>query len=263
MHADPPSVRPPARPMPLKQRVATGTRAIGLFSGIPHPVAVEIAARQGLDFICIDAEHALIGRGEVEGLIRACEVGGTPAMVRVPSSDPHWIGTALDAGAAAVLVPRVTGAAETADIVAASHFAPHGRRGFGPGRASRYGYGMADYLAAAREHTLVGIQVETAEALAEVDAIAATPGVDLLFVGPADLALSIGALGDQDRLAEAVGRIAGAGRAAGTALGIFVMDAAGIARWAPLGFTVFIVGSDSMYLGGGAAAMARAAGEQP
>lgn len=250
--------------MSLKQRVAAGTRTVGMFSGIPHPVAVEIAARQGLGFLCIDAEHAMIGRGEVEGLIRACEVGGTPAMVRVPSSDAHWIGTVLDAGAEAVLVPRVTGAAEAAAIVAAAHFAPHGKRGFGPGRASRYGYGMPEYLAAAHDRTLVGIQIETAEALAEVDAIAATPGVDLLFVGPADLGLSIGAIGPnhQDRLAEAVERIAAAGRAAGKALGIFVMDAAGIARWAPLGYSLFIVGSDAMYLGGGAAAMVRAADAQ-
>lgn len=247
--------------MSLKQRVVAGTRTVGMFAGIPHPVAVEISARQGLGFLCIDAEHAMIGRGEVEGIIRACEVGGTPAMVRVPSSDPHWIGTVLDAGAEAVLVPRVTGAAEAAEVVAASYFAPYGKRGFGPGRASRYGYGMADYLPAARDNTLVGIQIETAEALAEVDAIAAIEGVDLLFVGPADLALSIGSFGDQDKLGEAIGRVAEAGRVAGKALGIFVMDAAGIARWAPLGFSLFIVGSDSMYLGGGAAAMAKAAGE--
>lgn len=126
-------------------------RAIGTFCAIPHPVAVEVIATAGFDFLCIDWEHSQIGRERIEDLVRAADVHGTPAMVRVPGHAPEWIAAALDAGAAGVLVPRISTAAQAKAAVSATRYPPLGERGVGPGRASGYGYRIPDYLASANE----------------------------------------------------------------------------------------------------------------
>jgi 4-hydroxy-2-oxoheptanedioate aldolase len=228
---------------------------------IPHPVSAEICARQGLDLLCIDAEHAMIDRADVEAMVRSCDLGGTAAMVRVPSSAPEWIATALDAGAEAVLVPRVSSVDVARDIVAASRLPPLGLRGAGPGRASGYGYDIQAYVGTANEHILVAVQIETMAGLDCVEEIAAVEGIDMLFVGPFDLALSLGAVGEDGaaRLDQAIKRVAAAGREAGKALGIFRPSAADLPHWREYGFGLFLIGSDAMFMGRGLAEMRESA----
>ena len=116
-------------------------------------------------------------------------------MVRVPGHGPEAIAAALDSGARGVLVPRVSTAAQAAAGGARpSRYPPLGERGVGPGRAAGYGYRIFEYLAGANAEIVVAVQVETAEGLANVDAIAATEGVDVVFVGPGDLSVSIDAM---------------------------------------------------------------------
>ena len=114
-------------------------------------------------------------------------------MVRVPGHAPEAIAAALDSGAPGILVPRVSTAAQAAAVVKASRYPPLGERGVGPGRATGYGYRIFDYLAEANASIVVAVQVETAEGLANVDKIAATDGVDVVFVGPGDLSVSLDA----------------------------------------------------------------------
>ena len=133
----------------FRQKCLRQERVIGTFGAIPHPVAVEVMAATGLDFICIDWEHSQIGRERIEDLIRAADAGGVPAMVRVPGHAPESIAAALDAGAAGVLVPRVSSAAQARAAVMATRYPPQGERGVGPGRAAAYGYRIPDYLKAA------------------------------------------------------------------------------------------------------------------
>src|SRR6187399_1950796 len=121
-------------------------RLIGTFAEIPHPVAVEVMAQAGPDFICIDWEHGQIARDQIENLVRASDVHSVPAMVRVPGHAPEAIATALDSGARGILVPRVSTAAQAAAAVKASRYPPEGERGVGPGRATGYGYRIFDYL---------------------------------------------------------------------------------------------------------------------
>lgn len=238
-------------------------RVVGTFAAIPHPVAVEVTAGAGLDFLCIDWEHSQIGRERIEDLIRASDLHKVPAMVRVPGHSPEWIASVLDAGAAGVLVPRVSTAAQAKAAVMATRYPPVGERGVGPGRASAYGYRIPDYLKSANETLVLSIQVETAEGLANIDEIVAVEGVDVIFIGPGDLSVSINAMGPAgaEKLNAAITKIATAARAAGKAVGIFRPSADDVGLWAIAGITFFMLASDTMFLGASLAAGAAAARE--
>jgi 4-hydroxy-2-oxoheptanedioate aldolase len=172
-------------------------------------------------------------------------------MVRVPGHAPESIASALDAGAAGVLVPRVSTAAEARAAVMATRYPPIGSRGVGPGRAAAYGYRIPDYLSKANEELVLAIQVETAEGLANIAQIAAVDGVDLIFIGPGDLSVSIDALGPsgRDRLDQAIRTIAATALAAGRTVGIFRPSADDIAAWSAEGISFFLLASDTMFLG--------------
>ena len=233
-----------------------GEVVVGTFAAIPHPVAIEVTAAAGVDFICIDWEHAQIGRERIEDLIRASDVHGVPAMVRVPGHAPESIAAVLDAGAAGVLVPRVSTAEQARAAVQATRYPPIGSRGVGPGRAASYGYRIPDYLAAANGSLLLAIQVETADGLANIDAIAAVEGVDVIFIGPGDLSVSIDAMGPANagKLNAAIETIAAAARAAGRTAGLFRPSPDDIGTWTTKSIRFFILASDTMFLGAGVAA---------
>lgn len=245
----------------FRARCANAETLIGTFAAIPHPVAIEVVAAAGFDFLCVDWEHAQISRGRIEDLIRACDVHRVPAMVRVPGHAPEAIAAVLDAGAAGVLVPRVSTAAQAKAAVAATRYPPIGERGVGPGRAAAYGYRISDYLGQANQSIALAIQVETAEGLANIDEIAAVEGIDVIFVGPGDLSVSIGAIGadGQDRLSAAIEAITAAARSAGKAVGIFRPSADDVGKWSPAGITFYLLASDAMLLGAAASAGAAAA----
>ena len=237
------------------------TSLVGSFAAIPHPVAVEVMASSGLDFLCIDWEHAQISRDMVETMVRAADVHGVPAMVRVPGHAPEAIQAALDSGAQGVLVPRVSTAAQAAMAVKASRYPPQGERGVGPGRAAGYGYRIPEYLAAANDRIVLAVQVETAEGLANIDAIAAVDGIDVVFVGPGDLSVSIDAFGPAgaDKLTEAITTIISVTVTHGRTAGIFCASPQNVGRWAAVGASFFVLASDTMFLGAGAAANCTAA----
>lgn len=224
---------------------------VGVFAEIPHPVAVEVMAQTRPDFICIDWEHGQIARDQIENLVRGCDVHAVPAMVRVPGHAPEEIAAALDSGARGILAPRVSTAAQAAAVVKASRYPPQGERGVGPGRATGYGYHIFDHLAGANSSNVVAVQVETAEGLANVDEIAATEGVDVVFVGPGDLSVSLDAYRPDGarKLAKAIDRIIKATLKHGTAAGIFCGRPEDIGRWASAGASFFILASDTMFLG--------------
>jgi len=224
---------------------------LGTFAEIPHPVAIEVMAQTRPDFICIDWEHGQIARDQIENLVRACDVHSVPAMVRVPGHAPEEIAAALDSGAQGILAPRVSTAAQAAAIVEASRYPPEGRRGVGPGRATGYGYRIFDHLAEANSRVVVAVQVETAEGLANVDGIAATEGVDVVFVGPGDLSVSLDAWRPEGakKLAKAIETIIAATLKHGKAAGMFCGRPEDVGKWAAKGATFFLLASDTMFLG--------------
>jgi 4-hydroxy-2-oxoheptanedioate aldolase len=210
--------------MSLRARLHAKTPMLrGVFLGIPSPMVVEIACAAAPDFVCIDCEHGVIGPETLENMLRAASV---PALVRVPGAEGPWIGQALDMGAAGVLVPRVSSAAEARAAVAAARFPPEGMRGLGPGRAAGYGRSIAAHLSQAREETVVAVQIETVGALDDLAAILAVPGLDLAFIGPADLGLGLQAAGRAQPLAQVIDQILTDCAAADVPAGIFTMTAA-------------------------------------
>lgn len=174
----------------LRERWAAGDTTTNCWLVMPAPFAAEIASRAGFDSVCIDMQHGLVDYGDLVPLLQATTASGTPTLVRVPWNEPSVLMRVLDAGAAGVIVPMVDTPEQAERAVAACRYPPRGLRSFGPARASLV-HG-ADYFDWADTSALVFVMIETTTALDNLDAILDTPGLDGVYVGPADLSLSMG-----------------------------------------------------------------------
>lgn len=243
--------------MLLKARLAAGDSLTGTFLKTPSPIVVEVLASSGLDLVCIDAEHAPFDRAAIDACVMAARLSALPALVRVPTTAPEHILAALDCGADGVLLPHVRSAEDAEAAVAAAHYQSGGRGYAGSSRAARYGLAsMADHRAASAARTIVIAQIEDAEALDALNAIAATPGLDGLFVGRIDLTVALDAASpDAPEVVAAVDRIIAVGVAAGLPVGMFVPRNADVPEWRAKGASLFLQGSDHAFLRAGAAAM--------
>lgn len=219
---------------PTKKRLAAGETVYGCFVRYPEAGLVELLALQGFDFLVLDGEHGVLEPRDCEHLVRAAELRGAAPIVRIPANQPHVVLRFLDTGAIGVHVPLVGSAEEAEAAVQAVKYAPRGRRGLAGVRAAAYGAEpLAEYAASANEATLVVIQVETREAVARVDEIAAVDGVDVVFVGPTDLSQAYGVTGatSHPALEKAYDAVAEAVAASPAALGVLVADEAAAERW--------------------------------
>lgn len=214
-------------------------------------------SRSGFDWVALDAQHGAVDRAALHALARALDGGPVPFLVRVPAVDPAWIGAALDAGAAAVVVPSVTGMADARAAVRAAHYPPEGERSWGPFPPLWGGPAVEPAAANARQQCWV--MVETAGALAEVEEVAALPGVDALFVGPFDLALSLGTTVDallrDTSDGNALGRVVAAAHRHGVLVGAFAGSPEAAARLREHGIDCLAVTTDAALLAVGAAAV--------
>ena len=157
---------------------------------IPNGFTAELMARQGFDALCIDMQHGLSDFSDVWPMLQAISQTETVPVVRVPWNDPPVIMRALDAGAYGIIVPLVNTAEDAAKAVAACRYPPVGMRSSGPVRAVHYG--GADYVANANNEIVIMAMIETKEGLANLDRICATPGLDAVYIGPADLSFALG-----------------------------------------------------------------------
>lgn len=206
----------------FKEALRRGRPQIGLWLSLASPTAAEICAGAGFDWVLIDGEHGPQSVPLVLEQLRAVEAaGGAHAVVRVASDDPVGLKHHLDLGARTVLVPMVETAEQAAAVVRACHYPPRGSRGVGGARAARWGR-LADYPREAESVTCVLVQVETRRGLEHVTQIARVDGIDGVFIGPADLAASMGHLGDpgHPQVRAAVRAALRAIRAAGTPSGV-------------------------------------------
>lgn len=162
----------------------------GCFVTFASPALTEFTARMGFDFTLIDNEHGCMNQETLEDMVRASQCAGVPAIVRVPYHRAETSRRALDFGANGVQIPLINTAKAAQEVVAYTHFSPHGERGVAfLTRAANYGM-CADksvYLAQADATKLVSVHIETTEALQNLDEILAIDGIDVLFVGPGDL----------------------------------------------------------------------------
>ncbi|MFQ6171373.1 HpcH/HpaI aldolase family protein [Oryzobacter sp. R7] len=214
-------------------------------------------AASGFDWVALDAQHGPVDRAALHALARALHGAPVPFLVRVPGVDPAWIGAALDAGALAAVVPSVTGTAQAEVVARAARYAPAGERSWGP-FPPMWG-SLAPEPATADAAQQCWVMVETAGALTDVDDIAALAGVDGLFVGPLDLALSLGvpvdALLDDTTPGNPLSRVVEAGRRHGVLVGAFAGTPGNVARLRAHGIGCLAVTTDAALLALGAAAV--------
>jgi len=180
--------------IPIRAKLQSGARTCGAFLQINSPIAAEIMGQAGFDWLIVDLEHGPVDLGSLVQQFQAIGCGGTSApFVRAPSNDTTTIKRILDTGARGILVPSVNTRADAEAVVDACLFPPDGVRGAAKSpRAAGYGRSGRDYFAAANQTLTIIVSVETTEALANLDAILAVPRIDGIFIGPMDLAVSMG-----------------------------------------------------------------------
>jgi 4-hydroxy-2-oxoheptanedioate aldolase len=246
----------------FKQGLKAGRQQIGLWNSIPGTLVAELLATSGFDWVVIDTEHAPTDVPDTLAMMQAMAPHPVSAVVRPASNDTVLIKRVLDLGAQTLLIPYVQNAAEAQAAVAATRYAPRGVRGMaGMTRASCFGL-VADYAAQAERELCLIVQVETAEALDRIEEIAAVDGVDALFIGPADLAASMGHPGNARHpqvvaaIEDAVRRIVAAGKPAG----ILSLDPAFARQCIGWGTTFTAVGMDIALLATAARDLAGAFG---
>lgn len=238
---------------PFRQRLRSGEAIVSSFIKTGHYQPVEVAGAAGLDAVVIDAEHAAFGAGELDACLMACRAAGVAGLVRVPDTQAATLLRVLDMGADGVLVPHVRNAAQAAEIVARTRYA-QGVRGFSnSARAGDYGVmPMREHIARQDESICVICQIEDEDALPNLNAIAAVDGVDCLFVGRADLSVSLGTFDlDSPAVARATRAALGAAVDAGKTGGIFLGETASVPEWRAAGASFFVIGSDQSMMRAG------------
>jgi 4-hydroxy-2-oxoheptanedioate aldolase len=238
-----------ARPT-LRTRLRRDAPLVASFVEIPHRAVTQVMGAIGYDVLIPDGEHAALSPRDIEEMIVGGELAGVPSLVRVPATAPSTIGHALDSGAAGVLVPFVNTAEAAENVVQAARFPPEGRRGAGPSRSTLYTLEREEALANARAETVVAVQIETADAVEHLDAILAVEGVDLLFVGPNDLSMSLGRPPDAE-LRKIIDDVLGRAGAAGRLTGILAPTAELAARYRAAGCALLVTGTDVACLAAG------------
>jgi 4-hydroxy-2-oxoheptanedioate aldolase len=234
-------------PPDFRRRVLAREWTCGTFLNLGSPMTVEIAGLAGFDFLVIDHEHGPGGEDTLLHQLHA--VASTPAfpIVRVAMNEAPRFKRVLDAGAFGVMVPYVNSGAEAAAAVSAMRYPPHGVRGVAKfNRGAGFGADFKDYYRHAHERLVAVVQIETPQALSNIDEIASVEGADVLFVGPTDLSYNLGIPDELNhpRFVEALGRVSESARRHGKAGGILVHDPALVATCRDAGYTFVALGSD-------------------
>jgi 4-hydroxy-2-oxoheptanedioate aldolase len=229
---------------PIIKAAAAGVPSFGLWQTLASSFSAEVLGAQGFDWILIDTQHGGVTWESLGGVIQGVEAGGTRAMVRVGWNDPRLIMRALDLGAIGVVVPMVSTPQEALRAAEAFRYPPAGNRSFGPIRKFYS-------IEAANSDVVCMVMIETAEGLRNLEEIAATPGVDGLFVGPVDLSLSLGlplSMTMHDDVLAAIGKVAEMCKKYGKIAGAVSLGPANPEQLLALGVGFITLGADVTYL---------------
>lgn len=241
----------------MRADLAAGRAVVGSWMQLADADLAEILGGAGYRWIGLDMEHGTIVDADLPDVCRAVALAGALPLARVATPQAIHCRRALDLGAAGVIIPMISSAAQLAELVAACAWPPAGRRGVGFARANAWGADFDDYAAAA-QRTFVVAQIEHADAVAAIDEIVAVPGLDAVMVGPYDLSASLGATGrfDTPAYAAAVERIRAAALRAKVAAGIHVVEPDETALRARVaeGWTFVAYGVDTVFVRRAAAA---------
>jgi 4-hydroxy-2-oxoheptanedioate aldolase len=249
----------PMIPNALKTLWGAGRPVLNGWLSIGNPFVAEVMAAQGYDSLTVDLQHGVIDYAQAVAMFQAMRASGVVPLARVPWLDPGAIMKVLDAGAYGVICPMVNSGEEAARLVSYTRYPPKGTRSFGPTRANLSTGG--DYYASANDEVLAFAMIETAEAMARLEEIVATPGLDGVYVGPADLTLGLtggrlapGMDREEPEMVAAIVRIADAAKAAGIRAGLHCGTPEYAARAVGWGFDLVTIGNDVRLLAEGAGA---------
>lgn len=243
----------------FRKKMLSGAPLAGTFLKTPSYVLIEVLAQSGLDFLCLDAEHAPFDRAAMDACMAVARALDFPILVRVADGSPSEILQALDYGAAGIVVPHVDSAAKAAEVAKSARYG-HGGRGYaGSSRWAGYAtQAMPDLLKRSQDETIVIAQIEEPEGVEAVEDIAATEGVDGIFIGPADLSVGYGYDHQtSDEMFAAFERCGKAAKANGKTYMTFVPNAAKAAEWQKYGLSMFFIASEHSWMRAGAAADAK------
>lgn len=225
-------------------------QTIGGWIGLNSPFVAETLAHTGFDWLCLDMQHGLIDYSDVRDMLPSISTTDTIPIVRVAWNEPSQIMKALDAGAYGIIVPMVNNRQEAEQAVSACRYPPQGGRSLGPIRAGMYG--GAGYVAEANNEIACIVMIETAEALENLDMIMSTPGVDAVYIGPADLAyaIEVPVTGDNNhpKHVETVTHILETARKHNIAAGIHTGSLEYTKRYLEQGFNFVTLGSDGAFM---------------
>jgi 4-hydroxy-2-oxoheptanedioate aldolase len=236
----------------LRAKWDAGQPAFGMWAGIPSSLTAELAAAAGYDYVCVDLQHGCSDEATMISMFQATQGAGAAPLARLVWNEPWLIMRALDLGAVGVILPLIDSAADAARAVEACRYPPHGRRSYGPVRAEM-AFGSASLESLGTE-ALCFAMIETRQGLDNLDEIAATPGLDGLYIGPSDLAIALGLpprpvaaeLGEDRRpLAEAINRVREACAANGLIAGMHCGGGAVAEQYARDGFRLITVAVDT------------------
>lgn len=244
---------------PLREKWQAGTPTINGWCSVGNPFTAEIMSLQGFDSVTIDVQHGALDYAAALPMIQAMKGGVSVPMARVPWREPGIIMKMLDAGAMGIICPMINNAREAAEFASFMRYPPLGQRSFGPTRAAfaMPGYNVKD----ANADLLALAMIETADGVANLDEIAATPGIDGLYVGPADLTLGVtnGRLApgfdrQEEEMLEVIHRIVAAAKANNIAAVLHCGTPEYAANGIEWGYDMVTVSSDARFLAGAASA---------
>ncbi len=233
----------------LRKRILAGERVYGtMIRQARDPGAPSIYAAAGFDFVFIDMEHGDYSMETVADLIRGAKSAGIAPMIRVPHLETHFISRVLDAGAEGIMVPMTSRREQAETIVRYSKYTPIGQRGFGAqtGQTDYKPLKALEFLKEANEHTVIIAQIETREAIENIDAILHVEGIDVGLIGPNDLSISLG-IPDQmnsDVLKKAIDKVVETAKKRKKATGIHIANIEAIKTWRAKGMTVLAYSTD-------------------
>lgn len=234
----------------VKDLIAQGRPAIGHWLSLPCPSVAEILSLSGMDWLLLDAEHSPTGEETFEDMIRAFKDTQVVPLMRVVGNDPFHIKKALDRGAMGVICPLVNTEEEARAAVEACRYPPEGIRGVAGTRASAYGGNLQEYFETWNQEVLTIVQIETREAVLNVEKIAQVPGVDVLFIGPNDLSANLGLFGQYQHpdFVGAVDRVLTAALRADKASGYMAFSPQEVLECVDKGIQFIAAGTDARLL---------------
>ena len=233
----------------LRKRVLSGECIYGtMIRQARDPGAPAIFAAAGFDFVFIDMEHGNYSMETVADLIRGAKSAGIATIIRVPHLETHFISRVLDAGAEGIMVPMTSTRQQAEQIVRYSKYTPLGQRGFGnqTGQTDYKPLKTPDFMKEANEHTLIVAQIETREAIENIEVILDVEGIDVGLIGPNDLSISMG-IPDQmgsEIITKAIEEVVESAKKKGKASGIHIANIEAIKKWRAKGMTVLAYSID-------------------